>query len=75
MDALRHCASAMAQAKTAKKRRQFWADLLRTLAHNLVPERPGRCEPRAVKRRPKPYPRLNQPRHQFREDGDLSQCK
>ena len=75
MDALRHCACAMAQAKTAKKRRQLWADLLRTLAHDLVPERPGRREPRAVKRRPTPYPRLNQPRHLFREDGDLSQCK
>jgi len=28
----------------------------------LVPDRPGRVEPRAVKRRPKEYDRLNQPR-------------
>jgi len=27
----------------------------------------GRREPRAVKRRPKPYPLLNKPRHQFVE--------
>ena len=71
MDALRHCASAMGQAKTAIKRRELWADLLRTLADDLVPLRPGRREPRAVKRRPKPYPRLNKPRSQFREDGQL----
>jgi hypothetical protein len=74
MDALRHSATAMAQAKTAKNRRAIWADLLRTLADDLVPERPGRREPRAVKRRPKPYPRLNKPRHQFQEDGQLSHC-
>jgi len=27
----------------------------------------GRREPRAVKRRPKPFPKLNQPRHKFKE--------
>lgn len=74
MDALRHFATAMAQAKTAKIRRKIWADLLHTLADDLVPERPGRREPRAVKRRPKPHPRLNKPRRQFREDGQLSHC-
>jgi hypothetical protein len=74
LDALRHFATAMAQAKTAKIRREIWADLLRTLADDLVPERPGRREPRAVKKRPKPYPRLNKPRRQFREDGTLSHC-
>ena len=67
MDAFRHFATAIAQAKTAKTRRQIWDELLRTLADDLVPERPGRREPRAVKRRPKPYPLLNKPRHQFRE--------
>ncbi len=33
----------------------------------LVPDRPGRIEPRAVKRRPKQYPRLNRPRHILRQ--------
>jgi hypothetical protein len=75
MDALRHSASAMAQARTAKRREHIWEDLLHTLAEDLVPLRPGRREPRAVKRRPKPYPRLNKPRHQFREDGQRSLCK
>ena len=69
MDALRHSASAMAPAQTGKARRGIWAALLHTLAEDLVPERPGRREPRAVKRRPKPYPRLNKPRHRFRENG------
>jgi len=42
-------------------------ELFAILATDLVPERPGRREPRAVKRRPKPYPVLTRPRHQFRE--------
>jgi Transposase DDE domain len=33
----------------------------------LVPERPGRIEPRAVKRRPKEYDRLNKPRAELRK--------
>jgi len=33
----------------------------------LVPARPGRLEPRAVKRRPKPYDRLNRPRAELRK--------
>lgn len=33
----------------------------------LVPHRPGRFEPRAVKRRPKEYDRLNQPRDVLRK--------
>ena len=30
------------------------------------PDRPGRAEPRAVKRRPKPYPLMNKPRQEMR---------
>lgn len=74
LDAFRHFATAMAQAKTAKTRKQLWAELLRTLADDLVPERPGRREPRAVKRRRKPYNLLNKPRHQYRENGRRSHC-
>jgi hypothetical protein len=33
----------------------------------LVPDRPGRMEPRAVKRRPKEYDRLNRPRAELRK--------
>jgi len=33
----------------------------------LVPDRPGRYEPRALKRRPKPYDLLNRPRDVLRK--------
>ena len=39
--------------------------LLRTIASDLVPLRPNRCEPRARKRRPKNYQLLTKPRHQM----------
>jgi hypothetical protein len=42
------------------------AILLVLIAQIRVADRPGRIEPRAVKRRPKPYPRLDRPRQQAR---------
>ena len=42
------------------------AYLLAGIARLRLPHRPGRVEPRAVKRRPKPYPRLTRPRHVLR---------
>ena len=57
----------MSQARTKKKRSQLWARLLETLASDLVPERPGRREPRAIKRLKKKYPHLNKPRHLFQD--------
>lgn len=41
--------------------------MLRDLARDLNPDRPGRYEPRVVKRRPKPFPRMQQPRSVLRE--------
>jgi hypothetical protein len=67
VDALRQYSAALAQARNPKLRRQLWDDLLLNLARDLVPLRPNRQEPRAVKRRPKPHPLLNQPRRQFVE--------
>jgi hypothetical protein len=67
VDALRQYSAAIAQARNGKTRRQLWEDLLTNLARDLVPLRPDRREPRAVKRRPKPYPLLNKPRDQFVE--------
>jgi hypothetical protein len=67
LDALRHFSQARARARSKKKRRELWAQLLNTLAADLVPERPGRREPRAVKRKKNKYPRLNMPRHKFRD--------
>jgi hypothetical protein len=67
LDGLRQYSNAISQARNRKMREQLWEDLLLNLARDLVPDRPNRQEPRAVKRRPKPYPVLNRPRHQFQE--------
>ena len=67
LDALRQFSDAISRAPNRKLRRQLWEDLLLALARDLVPLRPNRTEPRAVKRRPKPYPLLNKPRRKFVE--------
>ena len=46
---------------------RFYRRLLRDLAHDFNPDRPLRIEPRAVKRRPKQYDLLNQPRDVLRK--------
>ncbi|MCP3889258.1 MAG: transposase [Desulfobulbaceae bacterium] len=52
-----------------------WADEIKQMnmlyvliAEQRVGDRPDRVEPRAVKRRPKPYPRLMKPREEAREN-------
>jgi hypothetical protein len=63
----RRCGEALLHARSERRRRQLREELFRVLAADLLPDRPGRREPRAVKRRPKPYPRLMCYRHRFRE--------
>ena len=41
--------------------------MLKDLARDLNAARPGRYEPRVVKRRPKPFPRMQQPRRVLRQ--------
>ena len=67
LDTLRSFCGASAQAPRAALRRLLWAEMLRVIAADLVPLRPDRWEPRAVKRRPKKYPWLNRPRHDYSE--------
>ena len=67
LDAIGHFALAMSMAGSRARRRRIWNRLLQNLARDLVPERPGRREPRAVKRRKNKYPRLDAPRHKFRD--------
>ncbi len=67
LDALRQYSAAISAARNRKVRLQLWQDLLLNLVRDQVPLRPNRSEPRAVKRRPKPYPLLNKPRRQFKE--------
>ena len=67
LDALRQYSAAISAARNRKVRQQLWLDLLINLVRDQVPFRPERSEPRAIKRRPKPYPLLNKPRRQFKE--------
>lgn len=48
-------------------RRSMMADLYLALAQCKIPDRPGRSEPRCVKRRPKPFQLLTRPRHEMIE--------
>jgi hypothetical protein len=67
LDGLRQYSAAISGARNRKMRNQLWEDLLLNLARDLVPLRPNRIEPRAVKKRRKPYPVLNRPRRKFKE--------
>jgi Transposase DDE domain len=67
IDQLRQRLIGMVQVRgrnAPRKRRRMWADMLLCIAGSPVPERPGRIEPRAVKKRSK-YPHLNRPRRQY----------
>ena len=67
VDAVRHFPLALGVAKSRKRRRDLYATLLETLAEDLVPDRPGRREPRALKRRLKPFALLTQHRRCYKE--------
>jgi hypothetical protein len=67
LDALRQYSAAISAARNHKLRKQLWQDLLINLVRDQVPFRPDRSEPRAIKRRPKPYPLLNKHRRKFKE--------
>jgi hypothetical protein len=65
--AARPYGEALLQTRSQRQRRQLMEELFAIVAADLVPERRGRREPRALKRRPKPYPLLTRHRHKFRE--------
>ncbi len=67
IDAVRQYTSAMQNHRGQKRRRELWSQWLVTIVMDQVPLRPYRNEPRAVKRRPKPYQLLNKPHHLFKE--------
>jgi hypothetical protein len=67
VDAVRQFTPAIHKARSKAQRQHLCDELLRTITQDLVPLRPHRQEPRAVKRRPKAYQLLNKPRHKFRE--------
>jgi hypothetical protein len=67
VDGIRQFSIAIVQARSRKKQTELMDALIHAIASDRVPERPGRREPRAVKRRPKPCAWLTQPRHQFKD--------
>ena len=67
VDGARQYSTALLQARSRKMREALWDDLLLNLARDLVPHRPHRIEPRALKRRPKNFGWLTQPRRKFKE--------
>jgi len=65
---IRQWAPALAQPRLSSEERLALSSLmLYYLAKNQLPDRPGRVEPRARKRRPKNYQLLNKPRGEFKE--------
>lgn len=50
-----------------RERRRLLTQLIAAIADKSIYERPGRREPRCVKRRPKPYALLTTPRHLIKE--------
>lgn len=64
---IRQWAPALALAADTEEQASLYTRMLYYIVEDPVPERPGRAEPRARKRRPKNYPLLNQPRRQYKE--------
>jgi hypothetical protein len=67
LDTVRHFAAAIHAAhRHPHQQEALIAQMLAIIAGDPVPERPGRAEPRAKKRRAKNYHLLTKPRHEMR---------
>ncbi|CAH1387920.1 hypothetical protein NTGM5_730001 [Candidatus Nitrotoga sp. M5] len=67
VQALRQWEPHLNQTKISHQEQRRLIQLLyESIADYIVPERPDRSEPRAVKRRPKPYQLLTAPRHEMK---------
>jgi hypothetical protein len=53
-------------ARTLEEAERLWEELVAAVGYHRVGDRPDRIEPRAVKRRPKNYPKLSVPRAEAR---------
>lgn len=68
IQALRQWEPHLNQAKISRQKQRDLIQLLyESIAGKITPYRPGRSEPRAVKRRPKPFQLLTRPRHEMNE--------
>jgi hypothetical protein len=66
LDGFRQCSIAMTQAKSKAMRLVVWDQFMASLAADLLPDRPNRIEPRAVKRIRK-YPKLTTHRRLYKD--------
>jgi hypothetical protein len=62
LDTARHWQHNTAAETSASGRESVREAMLNLCAADLLPLRPGRCEPRVLKRRPKPYQSMTRPR-------------
>ena len=68
LQALRNWEPHLNQAKISKSERfRLISDLYDAMTNSPIRQRPGRSEPRCLKRRPKNYQRLTAPRHEMKE--------
>jgi hypothetical protein len=63
LDTVRHWQHSIAAQRGARARADAREEMLTLCAADLLPLRPGRSEPRVLKRRPKPFQHLTCPRH------------
>ena len=76
-DAAYHYSQAIAKipARHSRRKRILYAEMLATIAFDLVPERPDRREPRCQKRRPKAHPFMTRPRHLMKDAPKRSRSR
>ena len=69
LDTLRQYSHAIARIplRQWKKRRIVYLRMLQSIARDQLPDRPGRREPRCLKRRPKAFPFMTKPRRQMKD--------
>lgn len=67
VDALRQYSQVLSRARSQTTFRRLRRELFRAIASDPVPLREARLEPRVIKRRPKHFPKLKQPRHLYRQ--------
>jgi hypothetical protein len=68
LQALRNWEPHLNQAKVSKAERfRLISDLYGAMTNTPIRQRPGRNEPRCLKRRPKTYQLLTSPRHEMKE--------
>ena len=75
LDTVRHWQHTTDVQRTSRARSEVLENMFHLCADDLLPLRPGRHEPRAVKRRPKPFPRLSTHRRFFKAPASRNSRK